>query len=71
VRVALDLSGRPFLFFRADFSDSLIGDFNPRSSASFFKAFTDHSGTTIHIEVIHCGKSHHMAEAIFKALARA
>ena len=70
-RVALALSGRPFLFFQAAFSDSRIGDFDPALIREFFKAFTDHSGTTIHIEVIHGGNSHHMAEAIFKALARA
>ncbi|PKN32751.1 MAG: imidazoleglycerol-phosphate dehydratase HisB [Deltaproteobacteria bacterium HGW-Deltaproteobacteria-19] len=70
-RVVLDLSGRPFLVFLADFSDSRIGDFDPALIREFFKAFTDHSGTTLHIQVIHGGNSHHMAEAIFKALARA
>ncbi|NPU84897.1 MAG: imidazoleglycerol-phosphate dehydratase HisB [Syntrophaceae bacterium] len=70
-RVVMDLSGRPFLVFQADFGDSRIGDFDPALIREFFKAFTDHSGTTLHIQVIHGGNSHHMAEAIFKALARA
>jgi len=70
-RVVMDLSGRPFLVFEADFGDGRIGDFDPSLIREFFKAFADHSGTTLHIQIIHGGNSHHMAEAIFKAFARA
>jgi len=70
-RVVLDLSGRPFLVFEAEFSDSRIGDFDPALIREFFKAFADHSGTTLHIQVLSGSNSHHMAEAAFKAFARA
>jgi imidazoleglycerol-phosphate dehydratase len=70
-RVALDLSGRPFLVYQADFGGGRIGDFDPALIREFFKAFTDHSGTTLHIEVACGSNSHHMAEAMFKAFARA
>jgi imidazoleglycerol-phosphate dehydratase len=70
-RVVMDLSGRPCLVFKADFGDGRIGDFDPSLLREFFKAFADHSGTTLHIQIIHGGNSHHMAEAIFKAFARA
>jgi imidazoleglycerol-phosphate dehydratase len=69
--VALDLSGRPFLVFQADFEGGRIGDFDPALIREFFKAFTDHSGTTLHIRIVYGSNSHHMAEAIFKAFARA
>jgi len=70
-RVALDLSGRTFLVFQADFGGGRIGDFDPALIREFFKAFVDHSGTTLHIEVVCGSNSHHMAEAMFKAFARA
>ncbi len=70
-RVALDLSGRTFLVFQADFGGGRIGDFDPALIREFFKAFADHSGTTLHIEVAWGSNGHHMAEAMFKAFARA
>jgi len=70
-RVALDLSGRPFLAFQADFKDGRIGDFDPALIREFFKALADHSLTPLHIQVLYGKNSHHMAEAIFKAFARA
>lgn len=70
-RVALDLSGRTFLVFQADFGGGRIGDFDPALIREFFKAFADHSGTTLHIEVACGSNNHHMAEAMFKAFARA
>lgn len=70
-RVALDLSGRTFLVFQADFGGGRIGDFDPALIREFFKAFADHSGTTLHIEVACGSNGHHMAEAMFKAFARA
>ena len=60
---------------RAKISDLLgaekIGNFDPALLEEFFKAFSDHSGITLHINLLYGRNNHHMAEAIFKALARA
>lgn len=69
--VALDLSGRPYLIYNADFEAKKIGKFDPALLKEFFKAFSDHSGMTLHINLLYGKNNHHMAEAIFKALARA
>lgn len=70
-RVALDISGRPFLVFKADFSRPKIGDFDTELIEEFFVAFAQHAGLTLHAEVLYGKNNHHMAEALFKALARA
>jgi imidazoleglycerol-phosphate dehydratase len=69
--VALDISGRPYLIYNADFDAKKIGKFDPALLKEFFKAFSDHSGMTLHINLLYGKNNHHMAEAIFKALARA
>ena len=69
--VAMDLSGRPYLIYRADIGPRRIGEFNPALLREFFKSFSDHSGMTLHINLIYGTNEHHMAEAIFKAFARA
>ena len=69
--VALDISGRPYLVYHVDFSTNIIGKFAPSLLREFFKAFSDHSGMNLHINLLYGMNSHHMAEAIFKALARA
>jgi imidazoleglycerol-phosphate dehydratase len=69
--VSIDVSGRPYLVFNADFGGRKIKDFDPLLFLEFFKSFTDHSGITLHIN-LHYGKNnHHKVEAIFKAFARA
>lgn len=69
--VSIDISGRPYLVFNADFGSRKIKDFDPVLFLDFFKSFTDHSGITLHIN-LHYGKNnHHKIEAIFKAFARA
>ncbi len=69
--VAMDLSGRPYLIWRADLGAQRIGEFDPALLREFFKSFSDHSGITLHINLIYGTNGHHMAEAIFKAFARA
>ena len=70
-RVAMDLSGRPCLVWEAKLGDARIGEFDPDLFREFFKSFCDHSGITLHVNLIYGTNGHHMAEAIFKAFARA
>jgi imidazoleglycerol-phosphate dehydratase len=69
--VVMDLSGRPYLVYRVDFGENRIGDFDPALLREFFKSFSDHSGITLHINLIYGKNNHHIAEAVFKASARA
>jgi len=69
--VAMDLSGRPYLVWRVEIGRDRIGEFDPTLLKEFFKSFSDHSGITLHINLDYGTNSHHMAEAIFKAFARA
>jgi imidazoleglycerol-phosphate dehydratase len=70
-RVAMDLSGRPYLIWHAEVGERRIGEFDPTLLREFFKSFSDHSGITLHINLMYGTNNHHMAEAIFKAFARA
>ena len=70
-RVALDVSGRPFLIFRAAFPSAKIGDFDTELVREFFQAFAMNAGVTLHIETLYGENSHHIAEACFKGVARA
>lgn len=69
--VSVDISGRPYLIYNANFSRARIGTFDAALLKEFFKSFSDHSGITLHINLQYGRNKHHMAEAIFKALARA
>lgn len=69
--VALDISGRPYLVYSVEFGNKNIGGFDPALLKEFFKAFSDQSGITLHISLIYGSNYHHMAEAVFKAFARA
>jgi imidazoleglycerol-phosphate dehydratase len=69
--VAMDISGRPYLVYHSTMKDRKIGGFDSSLLREFFKAFTDHSGITLHINVLYGRNMHHMAEAIFKAFAHA
>lgn len=69
--VVMDLSGRPYLVYHADFGQQRIGDFDPTLLQEFFKSFSDHSGITLHVNLIYGKNTHHIAEAMFKASARA
>jgi imidazoleglycerol-phosphate dehydratase len=71
VRCALDLSGRPFLVWNVPFPTPKIGTFDTELVREFFQALATHAGITLHVDLIHGINSHHIAEAVFKAVARA
>ena len=71
VRAALDLSGRPFLVWGVDFPTPKIGSFDTELVREFFQAVATHGGITLHVDRLHGINSHHIAEAAFKAVARA
>ncbi|MDX5401320.1 MAG: imidazoleglycerol-phosphate dehydratase HisB [Rhodobacterales bacterium] len=71
VRAALDLSGRPFLVWNVDMPTAQIGTFDTELVREFFQAFATHGGITLHVDKLHGLNSHHIAEATFKAVARA
>jgi imidazoleglycerol-phosphate dehydratase len=70
-RVDLDISGRPYLIYNVKYGRRKIGGFDPALVKEFFKAFTDHSGITLHINFLYGDNGHHIIEAMFKAFARA
>ena len=70
-RVAVDVSGRPFLVFRTEFPTERIGTFDAQLVREFFQAFAGNAGLTLHIETLYGVNSHHIAESCFKAVARA
>lgn len=70
-RVALDISGRPFLVFRTTFPTEKIGRFDSELVREWFQAFAINSGVTLHVETLYGANSHHIAESCFKGLARA
>jgi len=70
-RVALDVSGRPFLVFKADFPTEKIGAFDTQLVREFFQAFAINGGLTLHVENLYGANSHHIAESCFKGVARA
>jgi len=71
LRAALDLSGRPYLVWNVDLPTQRIGRFDTELVREFFQAFSTHGGITLHVEALAGINSHHMAEAAFKAVARA
>ncbi|MCX7889625.1 MAG: imidazoleglycerol-phosphate dehydratase HisB [Rhodobacteraceae bacterium] len=71
VDVALDLSGRPFLVWNLAFPTPAIGSFATELVREFFQALASHGGITLHVDLVHGLNSHHIAEAAFKAFARA
>ena len=70
-RVAIDLSGRPFLVFKTQFQRPKIGEFDTELVREFFQALTVHTGMNLHIETLYGENSHHISESCFKATARA
>lgn len=69
-RVAVDVSGRPFLVFRVSFPTPKIGTFDTELVREFFQAFAMNAGLTLHVETLCGANSHHIAESCFKGLAR-
>ena len=71
VRVALDFSGRPFLNWKVRFPTSTVGTFDLELVREFFNSFSINSQATLHVEMLDGMNSHHIAEAIFKAVGKA
>jgi len=71
VRVALDLSGRPFLVWNVTFATDRLGQLDTQLVREFFQAIAQHGGITLHVDMIHGTNDHHVAEACFKGLAQA
>jgi len=71
VACALDLSARPYLVWSLPFPTDKIGTFDTELVREFFQALATHGGITLHVDLIHGINSHHIAEAGFKATARA
>jgi imidazoleglycerol-phosphate dehydratase len=70
-RVAIDISGRPFLVFNAEFTRDKVGTFDTELVGEWFRAFAINAGVTLHVEVLYGDNDHHIAESCFKGLARA
>jgi imidazoleglycerol-phosphate dehydratase len=70
-RVAVDVSGRPFLVFRTAFQRDKIGSFDTDLVREWFQAFAMHAALTVHVETLYGSNDHHVAESCFKGLARA
>lgn len=70
-RAALDVSGRAFLVFKAEFSQGKIGEIDTELFREFFQALAVNAGITLHIENFYFDNNHHLAESMFKAVARA
>jgi imidazoleglycerol-phosphate dehydratase len=70
-RVAIDISGRPFLVFKAAFTHDKIGNFDTELVREWFQAFAMNAGVTLHVETLYGTNDHHISESCFKGLARA
>src|SRR5471032_2069583 len=70
-RVAIDISGRPFLVFKATFIRDKVGAFDTELVQEWFQAFAMNAGITLHAETLYGTNDHHIAESCFKGLARA
>ena len=69
--LVMDISGRPYLIYTVEFKSKKNDKFDYSLLREFFKSFSDHSGITLHINLLYGRNNHHIAEAIFKALALA
>jgi imidazoleglycerol-phosphate dehydratase len=70
-RVAIDISGRPFLVFKVGFTRDKVGTFDTELVNEWFQAFAINAGVTLHVETLYGANDHHIAESCFKGLARA
>ena len=70
-RVALDFSGRPYLEYRGPSGVESIGQFSFQLVEEFLRAFSVHAGINLHVEILYGRDPHHMAESVFKGLAKA
>ena len=70
-RAVIDISGRPYLVCRASFPAEKVGEMSTELVEEFFRALAVHSRVNLHLEVLYGKNAHHIAEAMFKAAARA
>jgi imidazoleglycerol-phosphate dehydratase len=70
-RVAIDISGRPYLVWKTEFSQKKLGEMDTEMFEHFFHSFAQTAGITLHIETLYGANNHHIAEAAFKGVARA
>ena len=69
-RAAIDVSGRPYLIWKVEFSRPKIGEFDTELVREWFQAFAMNAGVTLHVETLYGDNCHHIAESCFKALTR-
>jgi len=70
-RVVIDFSGRPGLFFNAEFTRDKVGSFDVDLTSEFFQGFANHAKATLHMDVLRGQNDHHKIETLFKAFGRA
>jgi len=70
-RVALDISGRPFLVWNSSFSQTRLGEMDTELFSHWFHSFAGGAGLTLHVETLYGHNNHHIIESAFKGLARA
>jgi imidazoleglycerol-phosphate dehydratase len=70
-RVALDISGRPWLVWKTEFTQKRLGEMDTELFKHWFHSFAQAAGITLHVETLHGENNHHIAESAFKGLARA
>lgn len=70
-RVTLDISNRPYLIWKVDFSRPKLGDMDTELFKEWFQAFAQAAGVTLHVENLYGENNHHIVESCYKALARA
>jgi imidazoleglycerol-phosphate dehydratase len=70
-RAAVDVSGRPFLVWKVEFTRDKVGEMDTELFREWFQAFAMNAGITLHVENFYGDNNHHIAESAFKALARA
>ncbi|WP_294391297.1 imidazoleglycerol-phosphate dehydratase HisB [uncultured Sphingomonas sp.] len=70
-RVAIDISGRPYLVWKAEFTQTKLGELDTELIEHWFHSFAGEVGLTLHIETLYGRNNHHICESLFKGLARA
>jgi imidazoleglycerol-phosphate dehydratase len=70
-RAAIDISGRPFLVWKLDFTQEKLGEWDTELVEHWFQSFAQTAGLTLHVENLYGRNNHHLVESAFKALARA
>ena len=70
-RVVIDVSNRPYLYWKVEFSKSKVGDMDTELFREWFQAFAQAAGITLHVETLYGQNNHHIVESCYKGLARA